>query len=209
MKRRDLTGQVFGRLTAERYLRSDKTDGSIWLCRCECGKEKEVPASRLIRGITKSCGCLAKERSHRNDITGQRFGRLVAEEFCYYNDKYQDCWRFRCDCDLPHARGDEPPAHSPARHPAVYLPHARGDEPSIIRGLAAEQFICPTHVGMNRKDRTSAMPTQHLPHARGDEPARDTATQSSSRNLPHARGDEPDPGRGVKKNLKFAPRTWG
>ena len=100
MKRRDLTGQVFGRLTAERYLRSDKTDGSIWLCRCECGKEKEVPASRLLRGITRSCGCLAKERPRRNDITGQRFGRLVAEEFCYYNDKYQDCWRFRCDCGM-------------------------------------------------------------------------------------------------------------
>lgn len=54
MKRRDLTGQMFGRLTAERYLRSDKTDGSIWLCRCECGKEKEVPASRLIRGLPKA-----------------------------------------------------------------------------------------------------------------------------------------------------------
>lgn len=32
------------------------------------------------------------------DITGMRFGRLVADEFLYYNDKHQDCWRFRCDC---------------------------------------------------------------------------------------------------------------
>lgn len=98
MAKRDLTGQRFGRLTAIRPVRSEKGLGVIWLCKCDCGGEKEVPAARLTRGTTKSCGCLAQEQKHRTDITGQRFGRLVAEEFLYYNDKYQDCWRFRCDC---------------------------------------------------------------------------------------------------------------
>lgn len=32
------------------------------------------------------------------DITGQRFGRLVALEFRYYDGRHQDCWLFQCDC---------------------------------------------------------------------------------------------------------------
>ena len=32
------------------------------------------------------------------DITGQRYGRLVAVRFDHYNEKKQDCWLFRCDC---------------------------------------------------------------------------------------------------------------
>lgn len=32
------------------------------------------------------------------NLAGQRFGRLVAVEFKYYNDKHEDCWLFKCDC---------------------------------------------------------------------------------------------------------------
>lgn len=32
------------------------------------------------------------------DITGQRFGRLVAVEFDHWNERKLDCWLFRCDC---------------------------------------------------------------------------------------------------------------
>ena len=34
----------------------------------------------------------------RNNITGNRFGRLVATGFKHFNDKKQDCWLFKCDC---------------------------------------------------------------------------------------------------------------
>lgn len=98
MARKDISGQKFGRLTAIKPVRSEKNLGVIWLCRCDCGGEKEVPVSRLTRGVTKSCGCLAKERAGHKDITGQRFGRLVAVSFRYYNEKNQDCWLFHCDC---------------------------------------------------------------------------------------------------------------
>lgn len=32
------------------------------------------------------------------DLTGQRFGKLEAVEFRYYNENHRDCWLFRCDC---------------------------------------------------------------------------------------------------------------
>ena len=59
-KFKDLTGQVFGRLTV---LERDTTrKGKIrWICRCECGKIKSVRREHLTSGATKSCGCFSRE----------------------------------------------------------------------------------------------------------------------------------------------------
>lgn len=54
-RRTDLTGQVFGMLTAL-LLAEIRNGRSYWRCRCECGKEKIVLASSLVYGSTKSCG---------------------------------------------------------------------------------------------------------------------------------------------------------
>lgn len=96
--KKDIKGRRFGRLTAVRPLRSEHGKGVIWLCKCDCGGEKEVSTSRLLRGTTKSCGCLVREKRQRKDISGMRFGKLVAKEFRYYDDKHRDCWLFACDC---------------------------------------------------------------------------------------------------------------
>lgn len=50
--RYDLTGKVFGRLTALSFIKGGK-----WLCQCECGRETAIWTSSLIKGLTKSCGC--------------------------------------------------------------------------------------------------------------------------------------------------------
>ena len=50
------------------------------------------------------------------------------------------------------------------------MPHARGDEPGNGRTIEFRQFICPTHVGMNRGSRNLKTSAINLPHARGDEP---------------------------------------
>lgn len=60
MKLIDITGQVFGLLTVIRQgpVRESKVGGSIWICKCECGKAFNAVGSRLRKGVTKSCGCL-------------------------------------------------------------------------------------------------------------------------------------------------------
>ena len=58
-KIRDLTGQVFGKLTVVSLAGNDKWARSAWLCKCECGNEKTVTGNNLTSGSTKSCGCLA------------------------------------------------------------------------------------------------------------------------------------------------------
>lgn len=60
-----LIGRRFGRLTVIDRAGYDKTGKRfMWLCKCDCGKTKKVETSHLLRGSTRSCGCLAIDVSH-------------------------------------------------------------------------------------------------------------------------------------------------
>lgn len=66
MKKKDLTGQKFGMLTA---LRSEKVKGLAgWLCRCDCGEEKFSKTNALTSGANKSCGCALYNVSHNRPV---------------------------------------------------------------------------------------------------------------------------------------------
>lgn len=59
----DFTGQTHERLTV--LGKSDK-GRSWWRCKCECGKEVEIPTWKFL--AYKSCGCMEKEnREHLTD----------------------------------------------------------------------------------------------------------------------------------------------
>jgi len=107
---KDLTGRKFGKLTAMHRL--DKKIGTsyAWLCLCECGNQTEVSANALLCGGTKSCGCSKAEALKRKavDITGKRFGKLVAINPTAQRINNSVVWHCRCDCgneiDLPYQR---------------------------------------------------------------------------------------------------------
>ena len=65
-----LAGGQFGQLTAIRPTDIRSGTNVIWLCRCECGRETQVSATALVRGHTRSCGCLRREASAKNGING-------------------------------------------------------------------------------------------------------------------------------------------
>lgn len=57
-KRIDLqSGTLFGYLTVIEELPERAYGHRLYLCRCDCGNEKPVRATELMRGRTKSCGC--------------------------------------------------------------------------------------------------------------------------------------------------------
>ena len=58
-RKKDLRGQKFGNLLVLESTNNKSSDRSIcWRCRCEaCGKEKEIPANQLKKGVQISCGC--------------------------------------------------------------------------------------------------------------------------------------------------------
>lgn len=68
----------------------------LWRCRCSCGTERDVASSNLLGSKSTSCG---HDRSvkRRADITGQRFGRLVAVERVGSRSN-QSLWLCQCDC---------------------------------------------------------------------------------------------------------------
>ncbi len=53
----DLTGQKFGRLTVTSKSKIGPNRRWLWLCKCECGAEKEIDGQALRAGDSNSCGC--------------------------------------------------------------------------------------------------------------------------------------------------------
>lgn len=101
MKKTDYTGKKVGWLTVLKELPKQKKNDVVWLCQCDCGKMINRTSAYLRTVGTASCGCYAAEhhKMQRKDITGKRFGKLVAVEPTGNMSERRQCiWRFRCDC---------------------------------------------------------------------------------------------------------------
>lgn len=110
---KSLVGQRFGALVIldrdyeYASLHPNLKDKIFWKCKCDCGKITAVSTTHLTRSKqpTRSCGCyIGQELPHAfKDLTGQRFGKLIALErdFNYItkngttNGTY---WKCQCDC---------------------------------------------------------------------------------------------------------------
>lgn len=74
MRKIDITGKRFSRLTAVRPTKRRDAKGSvIWECRCDCGSKVYYSVNYLNRKGARSCGCLYRESrpscvSMRNDM---------------------------------------------------------------------------------------------------------------------------------------------
>jgi len=88
----DLTGKKFGKLTVE-YRFGKKWNWAAWMCLCDCGNKIVVAGVDLTRAHVKSCGC-----SKFVDITGKRFGRLVATKIVGRDKAGHLRWECKCDC---------------------------------------------------------------------------------------------------------------
>lgn len=89
-------GNRYGMLTVIEDLGKDENSNRICLCKCDCGNTITVKSHDLVRTkwAKTHCGC----QTYFKDITGQRFGKLVAVE-PKGRDKYKNAlWLFKCDC---------------------------------------------------------------------------------------------------------------
>jgi hypothetical protein len=115
-KLRNLQGKRFGRWTALSKVNHRKSSGRrqtlvYWVCRCDCGATKEVRSSALIRGDSRSCGCLKTDTDRwrlLHDYTGEIIGRLTVlfqtePTFKTHRDGTKTnirarMWRAKCEC---------------------------------------------------------------------------------------------------------------
>lgn len=85
---KNLTGQVFNRLTVYSVYGKAPNSMSMWLCRCSCGVWKIVATNSLTLGGTQSCGCLATElKSSRSRTHGEAGPNTTVEYRAYLNAK--------------------------------------------------------------------------------------------------------------------------
>jgi hypothetical protein len=96
----DFIGKQFGRWTVLERSEDGKGGNVRWLCRCECGTERAVVERSLRKGVSRSCGCLARELARGTviDLAGQVFGRLKVLARAE-NDKHGEArWLCKCEC---------------------------------------------------------------------------------------------------------------
>lgn len=87
----DLTGQRFGRLVVNKHVGKNKHGKYIWLCKCDCGKEKVVIGSNLKNGNTKSCGCITKEINNNFKHGHNRVGK-ESKTYRVWSKTIQRCY---------------------------------------------------------------------------------------------------------------------
>ena len=86
-KSKSVIGKKFNRLTViGEYSKNKRV---IRHCLCDCGNETDVTLDKLVRGHTKSCGCLAKE------VVGNQFrthGMSKTRLFGIYTKMVRRCY---------------------------------------------------------------------------------------------------------------------
>lgn len=93
----DLKGRRFGRLNV---IRRDDNIGSAtaWFCECDCGGTVTVRYLSLVRGETKSCGCILSEymrerktiHGHYNSRTYHSYHSMKARCLNKKHRQYKD-----------------------------------------------------------------------------------------------------------------------
>lgn len=100
MKSDNLIGQRFGMLTVVEK-RPSKKGHSSWLCKCDCGNEKEILGTNLKTGKVVSCGCYHKKilsQTRTKDLTGQVFGKLTVLKRVSEIGEPHMKWECQCEC---------------------------------------------------------------------------------------------------------------
>lgn len=98
---KNIIGQKFGEYTVLEFSHLDKFQNSVWKVKCSCGSIKYLSVAWLKSPSIGSCGCKKNKKisiRKTQDLTGHRFGRLVAIRKLkqHFNGNY--IWEFNCDC---------------------------------------------------------------------------------------------------------------
>jgi hypothetical protein len=87
----ELQGNQFGRLTVLHEVEPERVRERVhrrWRCQCECGNEKTLYQQNLLQGLSKSCGCLRREKSSERRKT---HGASETPEYAIWLNMHQRC----------------------------------------------------------------------------------------------------------------------
>lgn len=88
----NIIGRRFGKLTVLEFAPPKKHKNIYLICKCDCGRTKQIPLTFLKDGRVSSCGCDIDKRN----IIGKKFGSLTVLERIKLNGRYFYCCK--CEC---------------------------------------------------------------------------------------------------------------
>jgi hypothetical protein len=78
--RKDLAGQTFGHWTVLRY------ENGTWLCKCECGTERNIPGYTLSSGRSRGCA------SCGSPLVAKKYSNLHRKTYDIFKAMLQRCY---------------------------------------------------------------------------------------------------------------------
>lgn len=87
---KDMTGQIFGRLTVVKFDKYFKKR-TYWICKCVCGNTISIRGYSLREGNTISCGCYAKEVVSNNNEHKIKHGLSRSRFYRIWDGMLQRC----------------------------------------------------------------------------------------------------------------------
>ena len=89
-----IIGKRFGRLVVVDLDHIGSSNGTWWLCKCDCGNEKIVYRGGLTSGDITSCGCYRREHQHEY---GRKHGLTNDPLYVVWSGMIQRCTNKRAD----------------------------------------------------------------------------------------------------------------
>ena len=93
----DIAGMRSGKLVAVEPTEIKRRGTFLWRCRCDCGKELLVEPYKIRSQSVQSCGCSRKGKNTK-ELTGRRFGKLMAIQRLEEKIGSSYAWLCQCDC---------------------------------------------------------------------------------------------------------------
>lgn len=87
-RRMEIAGKKYGRLTAVKFVCINNHHDSVWLFKCDCGRDHVTAAYAVTCGKTRSCGCLKDEMCVSANIT---HGQSETRIYRTWNDMRRRC----------------------------------------------------------------------------------------------------------------------
>jgi predicted SprT family Zn-dependent metalloprotease len=94
----DIIGKKFGKWIVTQLIGRDAKSNKIYLCRCDCGTEKEQRIQTVVSGETTQCrSCRMSDFNKVENLIGKKFGSwsVIGKE----KNEVRNEWYYTCICD--------------------------------------------------------------------------------------------------------------